>query len=73
MHPAYLSVSLVALVLGVACFLSPEAIKELAKVLDRSVGKLEVKLLKRRSFRYGLGLLLFLLSFGMFRLAYLAM
>ena len=70
MHTGYMLLSLVALVFGVLMFLSPGVIAGLSRVLDRTVGAVETKLLKRRRARYVMGVLLLLVSFGMFRLAY---
>ena len=73
MHKGYLAASLLTLAFGVACFLSPALISRASQVLDRSIGTIEVAMLKKRGVRYVIGLLLFGVSFGMFRLAYLSM
>jgi hypothetical protein len=72
MHKGYLAASLTALLLGVACFLAPGALSQLSQVLDRTVGVINETLLKRRAARYLLGLALFGLGLGLFRLAYLS-
>lgn len=70
MQSGYLAVSCVAFVFGLLMFLGPNVIIGLSRMLDKTVGAVESKLLKKRGARYVLGLLLFLVSFGMFRLAY---
>lgn len=71
MHGGYLIGSAVALVLGVLCFLAPNAITRLSQVTDRCVGVVSDAVLKHRLARYVFGLGLLLLSFALFRLSYL--
>jgi hypothetical protein len=70
MSPVFLVLSLVTLVMGVACFLSPQAIVRLSGILDRSIVTMQHSVFQKRSVRYVMGLLLMLVSFGMFRLVY---
>ncbi|MBI3324212.1 MAG: hypothetical protein HYZ92_02935 [Candidatus Omnitrophica bacterium] len=72
MHTGYLTASVASLALAVMCFLTPNVMMRLGRILDRSVGAVEETLLQRRSGRYLLGLCLFGLSMLMFRLGLVA-
>lgn len=71
MDALYLSLSVMTLVLGVLFFLSPGTVGRLSRWLDRplSAGG-SGAVLRRRGMRYMVGLLLLVVSFNMFRLAY---
>ena len=72
MHTGYLAASVTLLALGVMCFLTPNVIGRLGRLLNQSVGTVEEALLQRRTGRYLLGLCLFGVSLLLFRLALVA-
>ena len=71
MNAGYLSFSVITLLLGVLCFLGPGALQQLSRALESSVASLQSSMLQQKPARYIIGLLLMLVSFGMFRLAYM--
>lgn len=71
MQPGYLAFSVITLLLGVACFLAPEALQRFAGFLERSVMTAQSSLIDKKRVRYLMGLLLLLVSYGTFRIAYL--
>lgn len=63
-----LILSLFSVVLGVALFLFPHPLKQLSGTLNRTLVTLDESLMR---YRYVIGGLLFLLSYGLFRVALL--
>ena len=55
-------------VFGILFFLGPQVIRHLSGVLDRTLNTIDQQLMRHR---YVLGLVMFLLSYSMFRLALL--